>query len=98
MGALDNSDKIRFYKKEQTWMKRLKTLAPDGLNKRNELPPPIAFCIKFHDQAYTMARMVKTTFNRIQEKSGYIYHRSQTVTAFKRNRNLSDILVSAKLK
>ena len=53
--------------------------------------------MKFNDQAYIMAKLVKTTFDRIQERSGHIYHRSQIVTAYKRNRNLRDFLVKAKV-
>ena len=97
LGLLDNADQVRLYQREQFWMKRLRTLAPHGLNKRNELPPPIPFCMKFNDQAYIMAKLVKTTFDRIQERSGHIYQRSQIVTAYKRNRNLRDFLVKAKL-
>ena len=97
LGLLDNADQVRLYQREQFWMKRLRTLAPHGLNKRNELPPPIPFCMKFNDQAYIMAKLVKTTFDRIQERSGHIYHRSQIVTAYKRNRNLRDFLVKAKV-
>ena len=52
MGMLDSSDETRLFQREQSWMKRLKTLAPHGLNKRQELPPPIPFCMKFNDQAY----------------------------------------------
>ena len=48
-------------------------------------------------QAYVMAKLVKTTFHIIQERSGHIYHRSQIVTAYKRNRNLRDFLVKAKV-
>lgn len=98
MGMLDNSDEVRLYRREQFWMKRLKTLTPHGLNKRQELPPPIPFCMKYSDQAYTIAKLVKTTFDKIQERSAQIYWRTQIVTAYKRNRNLYDFLVNAKLK
>jgi len=70
MGALDSSDQVRFYQREQTWIKRLKTLTPHGLNKIQELPAPILLCTRFNDQAHLIARLVKTTFDRIKERSG----------------------------
>ena len=97
MRLLDNADQVKFFQREQFWIKRLNTLAPHGLNKRKELPPPIPFSIKFSDQAYDIANLVKTAFERIQERSGHIYWRSQIVTAYKRNPNLGDFLVRAKL-
>ena len=95
MRLLDNSDQVKFLQREQFWIKRLKTLAPHGLNKRQELPPPIPFTIKFNDQACDIARLVKTAFQKIQERSGHVFWRSQIVTAYKRNPNLSDFLVRA---
>ena len=78
-------------------MRRLKTLHPRGLNKREELSPPIPFSIMFNDQAYEIANLVKTTYLRIQERTGRIYHNHQIVSAYKRNRNLKDLLVKSKL-
>jgi hypothetical protein len=94
MGMMENSDTIRLYQREQAWMRRLKTLNPQGLNRREELPPPIPFCMTFNDQAYEIAKLVKTTYLRIQEQSCF---KSQIVSAYKRNRNLKDLLVKSKL-
>ena len=97
MGLPDVSDRIQFHQREQFWIKHLKTLKPHGLNKREELPPPIPFCIRYNDQAYIIAKLVKTTFDRIQERTGYEFRRSQIVTTYKRNQNLSDILMRSKI-
>ena len=94
MGMMENSDTIRLYQREQAWMRRLKTLNPQGLNRREELPPPIPFCMTFNDQAYEIAKLVKTTYLRIQEQ---FRSKSQIVSAYKRNRNLKDLLVKSKL-
>ena len=94
---MEYSDEVRLYKREQAWMRRLKTLHPRGLNQREELSPPIPFCIIFNDKAYEIANLVKTTYLRIQERTGRIYHKSQIVSAYKRNRNLKDFLVRSKL-
>jgi len=97
MGLPDVSDRIQFHQREQFWIKHLKTLKPHGLNIREELPPSIPFCIRHNDQAYIIAKLVRTTFDRIQERTGYVFRRSQIVTAYKRNQNLSDILIRSKL-
>jgi hypothetical protein len=94
MGMMENSDTVHLYQREQTWMRRLKTLNPQGLNRREELPPPIPFCMIFNDQAYEIAKLVKTTYLRIQE---HFLFKSQIVSAYKRNRNLKDLRVKSKL-
>jgi hypothetical protein len=85
MGMMENT--IRLYQREKAWMRRLKTLNPQGLNRR-ELPPPIPFCMTFNDQAYEIAKLVKTTYLRIQEQ---LLSKSQIVSAYRRNRNLSPL-------
>ena len=72
MKLLDNADQVKFFQREQFWIKRLKTLTPHGLNKKQELPPPIP-SIKFSDQAWYIAKLVKTSFEKIQERSGHVY-------------------------
>jgi len=46
MGMLDISERIKFHKMEQFWIKHLNTLNPYSLNEREELAPPIPFCIR----------------------------------------------------
>ena len=94
MKLLDNADQVKIFQREQFWIKHLKILTPYGLNKRQKLPPPIPFSIKFRDQACDTSKLVKTSFERIQERSGHVYWRSQIVTAYKRNPNF---LVRAKI-
>jgi len=48
------------------------------------------------DPAYRIAKLVKTAFDRIQERTDYELRRAQIVTAYKRNQNLSDILIKSK--
>ena len=55
---------LSVYQRKQVWMKRLKTLAPHGLNERQEQPTPI----HFNDHAYIMAKLLKTIVDRIQER------------------------------
>jgi hypothetical protein len=88
MVMMENSDTVGLYQREQAWTRRLKPLNPQGLNRKEELPPPIAFCMSFNDQAYEIAKLVKTTYLRIQER---LLSKSQIVSAYKRNRNLNSL-------
>ncbi len=97
MGFLDNSDEIQLIQKEQYWIKKLNSLTPNGLNIRQELPPPIPFSITFSDQSYDIARFVKTIYDKIQDRTHQLFRRLQMITSHKRNPNLKDLLVTAKL-
>ena len=97
MGMLDNSDQVNFYQREQFWIKKLNTLTPHGLNIRSELPPPIHFSIIFNDHSHDISNIVKTIFRKIQERAFYLYRKTQLVTSYRRNPNLKDLLVKARL-
>ena len=97
MGFLDNGDEIQLIQKEQYWIKKLNSLTPNGLNTRQELPPPIPFSITFSDQSYDIARFVKTIYDKIQDRTHQLFRRLQMITSHKRNPNLKDLLVTAKL-
>ena len=96
MGMLDNTDEVQLIQKEQYWIKKLNTLTPNGLNIRKELPPHIPFSITFSDQSYDIARFVKATY-KIQDRTHQLFRRLQMITSHKRNPNLKDLLVTAKL-
>ena len=98
MGLLDNTDEVLLIQKEQTWIKKLHTLTPYGLNIRQELPPPIPFSITFSDQSYDISRFVRGIYEKIQDRCNHVFRRLQMITAHKRNLNLKDLLVTAKVK
>lgn len=93
---LSMANKYQLLDREQYWIKRLKTLHPQGLNMRTEIGPPIPFTIKFSDTAPAIANMVNRLHLKLKS-----YHcgfrRNTVVTAFKRNKNLKDYLVAASL-
>ena len=98
MSILANEDKLRLLQREQYWIKKLNTMTPIGLNHRNEIPPPIPFIIQFNDQAGHIGKFIKQTYNSIQTKFYGTFRKYQYITAYKRNKNLKDILVSASIK
>ena len=98
MGLLDKIDLLTLLQREQFWIRKLNTMTPYGLNKRNELPPPIPFSTKFSDQAGEINTLVKTFYDKIQLNKFGTFRKYQFVSAYKRNKNIKDHLVSASLK
>ena len=84
--------------REQFWMKKLKTRDPWGMNKKTELPPPIPFIIPHSDQAYRVSQKVRVMYEKLKVKFIGVFGRTRFITAYRKNRNLKDILVSTKLR
>lgn len=95
MGLLDRVDILALLQREQYWIKKLKTIAPFGLNKRREIPPPIPFALQFSDQAADINKLVKTFYEKFRLQRFGTFLRYQFVSAYKRNKNLKDMLISA---
>jgi hypothetical protein len=93
----DHSDEVHFLRREQFWIKKLNSLSPHGLNKRREMPPPIPFTIKFNDQAPSIVKILKETYEKIQARCKIIFRRKQMVIAFRKNSNLKNLLVRSTL-
>ena len=94
---LEKCDVVKMWQREQYWIKKLNTLTPHGLNIRVELPPPLPFGIKYSDQASKFNKVVKAHYKKIQERLYNSFQKLQFVTAYKRNKNLKDMLVTSKL-
>ena len=84
--------------REQFWIGKLNTKTPHGLNKKNELPPPIPFIPKFSDQAGRITQLVNSSFSKIKQNFPGPFFRSRFLSANRRNKNLKDILVRTSLK
>ena len=97
MGLTSGRDILSLNICEQKWMAKLKTLVPNGLNLRQELPPPIPFVIHYSDQAAQISKLVRDFYYDRRSKWCSPYGKYGLVTAFKRNKNLKDYLIHAKL-
>ena len=83
-------------KHESFFIKKLKTMSPLGINEKLEENGTLAFPIFYSTTASVAAKHVRETYSLLQE--AYPKHfKNKLVTAFKRNKNLTDILVSSKL-
>ena len=93
MGLQDRVDFIALLEREQYWIKKIKTIAPR--NKRRELPPTISFALQYSDQAADINKLVKTFYEKFRLQRFVTFLRYQFVSAYKRNKNLKDMLISA---
>lgn len=85
---------------EQYFISAFKTYYPYGLNiavKNHKDAPNIHFCIPYSNLGHSAAKIVRTHYQNLQETLPEVFG-SKFVTAFSRNRNLKDMLVSTKLK
>lgn len=95
--ALDHENKFHLLTREQNWIRRLKTLHPKGLNVRRELGPPIPLVLLFSDYAPNVSKHARLVFEKLRKHSTDFWPYSM-VTAYRRNPNLKDLLVSAIVK
>ena len=82
---------------ESKWITRLKTRQPGGLNIREDSFDIIPFVIRFCHQGKTIANLAKATYKLLQSAYPAIYT-PRFITAFSKNKNLKDMLVSTKLQ
>ena len=94
-GLLNRVDILALLQRKQYWIKKLKTIAPFGLHKRREIPPPIPFALQFSDQAADINKLVETFYENFRLQRFGTFLRYQFVFAYKRNKNLKDMLISA---
>ena len=70
---------------------------PGGLNIREDSFDIIPFVIRFSHQGKTIAKLAKATYKLLQTMYPDIYT-PRFITAFSKNKNLKDMLVSTKLQ
>ena len=85
---------------EQYFIKTLKTYAPYGMNiattKYNDLST-IQFISPYSSLAIKASKIVQKHYSELQERMPHIFY-SKFISAYSRNKNVKDALVSAKLK
>ena len=54
IGLLDKIDLI-LLQRETFWIRKINPITSHGLNKHNELPPPVSFSTKFSDQVRALS-------------------------------------------
>ena len=68
MGLLDRVDILAFLQREQYWIKKLKTIAPFGLNKRREIPLPFHLLYNLVTKQLILKNLLKTSMKNSDYK------------------------------
>ena len=85
---------------EQYFIDALKTYRPYGLNvavKRHKDTPSVHFSVKYCNLGKAAGKIVRNHYMKLQESLPDIFS-SKFVCAYSRNKNLKDLLVSAKIQ
>lgn len=84
-------------KYETFFIRKLDTMTPNGMNLKLEDFGVLPFPIKFGHAGAQVAKLAREIYSELQEELPR-HFKDKFVTAFKRNKNLKDMLVSSKLK
>ena len=85
---------------EQYFISLLKTYQPFGLNiSKRKYPdsPTVQFVVPYSGLATKASKVVRNHFSNLQEKLPNVFP-DAIITAYKRNKNIGDMLVSSKIK
>lgn len=82
--------------REDFWIDKLNTLIPHGLNshKTNTIIPLV---IQYNKTANTAANIIRKYYTELQNSLPHIYT-DKLITAYSKNKNLTDTLIPSKLK
>ena len=93
-----NDNKFALIKREIYWINILGTASPHGINRITDTCSGdiMALVVPYSQTAAETSRIVKRYFKQMQTEIPEL-QKAKLITAFKRNKNLSDNLVSSKL-
>ena len=95
-GSKQKNKSLRL-RREAHWINELGSTMPYGMNKKQPSVRNITVSMLFNRTSRLAYRMIQETYKSIQEKFPGNFH-GQLICAHKRNRNLADHLVRARLK
>jgi hypothetical protein len=90
-------NKENLTKREDYWIKKLGTISPLGLNLHEETVDIIPFVITYNTKATLAAKLIREGYIKIQKDFPQIY-RQKLVTAYRKNKNLCDLLIRNKIR
>jgi len=89
-------DTLTRKKYETFFIEKLKSMAPDGMNEKFEKFGVLAFPIKYSHTGTQVAKLARQMYSELQEELPK-HFKDKFITAYRRNKNLKDMLVSSKL-
>lgn len=95
--GLKHKTKALRLQREAFWISELDTVSPYGMNRKQPVTHNITISLPFSSTSRQACKLIRETHRSIQDKFPKKFH-GQLTCAFKRNKNLSDHLVRAKLE
>jgi len=96
-----NEDKtnntIELLKAESQWISKLKSVVPNGMNKKKEAPGLLPVILKYSDNSMYISNVFKKHYTQLQQSFPQVF-RQKLITAHSRNKNIQDMLVRAQMK
>ena len=95
-GARTKNKSLRL-QREAHWINELDTTMPNGMNRKRPDIRNIIISLPYNHTSHKTYDVIRESYQSISEKSPAIFN-GQVICAYKKNKNISDHLVRAKLK
>ena len=79
------------------WIKELNTLDPHGINRKIAEQRNINVSMTYNKTGMKAISIIRECFNNLQEKHPKVFNKTELVCSYKRNKNIAEHLVHAKL-
>ena len=90
-------EKIYRLNAESRWIKKCKTVNPNGLNTKPDIFGILPFVIQFSTKAKSISKLTRNVYKEIQLEFPHIFT-AKFITAYSRNKNLKEMLVATRLR
>ena len=90
-------NKKKLLSRETFWIKELNTLDPHGINRKIAEQRDINVSMTYNKTGMKAISIIRECFNNLQEKHPKVFNKTELVCSYKRNKNIAEHFVHAKL-
>ena len=90
-------NKKKLLQRETYWIKELDTLSPNGINEKTTVKQCINISMPYNSASQKAYRLISQCFDNLKSKYPKSFNK-ELVCAYRKNKNLKDYLVRAKLR
>ena len=90
-------NKKKLLSRETFWIKELNTLDPHGINRKIAEQRDINVSMTYNKTGMKAISIIREWFSNLQEKHPKVFNKTELVCSYKRNKNIAEHLVHAKL-